>query len=124
MPTQLIAGLQGPLQVDAPAGAPLVERGPGQRLVGDIDSEDAAAAGLGADRGDREASAVAGDGGAERDALRRIAAADGEASPIPRHHGAEVTDDAREHARRLSRGPLSPKPRPARLVAADRTMLR
>ncbi len=65
---EFVAGFQRALQVDARAGLPGAERGAGERLVGDVDVE-GAAAGRGYNLGGREAGAVAGDGGAERDGI-------------------------------------------------------
>ena len=79
MPAELVAGLERALQVDAPAGLPVAERGLAQRLVGDVDLEDAAAA-RAADLGRRQAGAVAGDRGADGDAVGRVAAAYREAA--------------------------------------------
>ena len=42
VPAKLVAGLEGALQVDAPAGLPFAERGLGEGLVGDVDREGAA----------------------------------------------------------------------------------
>ena len=96
VPAQLVAGLQRALQVDAPARPPFIQRRLGQRLVGDIDGKRAAGAGW-VHLGGRQAGAVAGDRGADGDALRRIAAADREPAAVARGDLADVGDDACEH---------------------------
>ena len=49
--------------------------------------------------GRRQAGAVAGDRGADGDAVGRVAAADREAAAVARHELADVGDDAGEHGR-------------------------
>src|SRR5204863_2987750 len=107
MSAQLLAGLECALQVDAPTGLPRAQRRAAQRLVGDVDLEDAAD-GRGSNLGGREAGAVAGDRGPDREALGLVAAADREAPFPARQELADIGDEASEHGRSVSQ--LSSRP--------------
>ena len=117
-PRQLVAELERPFEVDAPADVPLRGGGDVERLRRRIDLEHGLAA-LGAvARHHRQADAVAGDRAADRQILRLDAAHDRNlADVVPLRVGddrADFGDDAGEHVARLN--PLVP---PHQVVADD-----
>ncbi len=101
MTAELVAERQGPLEIDAGAFLPAAERGAGGGLVGHIDLEDGAASAPSSRRSHGEAAAVAGDGGAERQARGLVMARDAKPRAVARGKRAYVADNAGEHARFL-----------------------
>src|SRR5262249_2995168 len=104
MAAEFVTELERALEIDRPTRAPLAQRSDREGLGRGFDGEPARPL-----VHHRQATAIAGDRGAERDAAGVVAGGEGEASRRPWRHGAhpaEISDDAGEHGSKLGAPPI------------------